>query len=305
MMSLEYRGSELSLSRTGMLRQRLLVVATLGAVACAQIAGFDDLSSKQPSSNDEAGSAGSASSGGKSSNAAGSSNGATSSAGTDSLQPSAGESSSGGVAGGAGRGGGAGTATGGTSAGAQEVGGCNRQLLLNADFDAGATEWTLESTTPGILDLEDVILEDTSERLSVAQVAPASGHWLAWLGGNSDAKPTKLRLLQKVHIPENVSKLQVSFQLWIDTEEPDPDPEKVFDRLDLQMEDDVDSWSFDYWSVDDVSTKWHVFTREIVDAGLLDAWRGTDMSFVAESKSDTGYATAFWIDSLVLTAQCP
>jgi hypothetical protein len=301
--------------RIGMLRQRLLIAAALSAAACAQIAGFEELTSKpQPSDGGAAGLAGSTAT----------SAGADNTGGTKTVESSAGASgdvtgdagSDANIAGTGGQGGsasgssGAGSASGGSavgtagSAGGEVVGGCNAQQLMNASFDAGPVAWEQASTAPGILEVSDVILAKDNPRLTTAQVAPKSDDYLAWLGGrpNSD-KGTRVNLFQNVQIPAKVSNLVVSG--WIRIRTTEPVAAEAADQLDLALQDDENFWSFHVWRAADATNQWQSFEYQADDPTVLDAVRGRTLTFIAESKTDTTYETHFWLDSLSLIAECP
>lgn len=303
-----------------MLRQRLLIAAALSAVACAQIAGFEQLTSK-PAPNQEGtgGSAGSATSSGASAGT----DSHSSAGAADGVGAASGLGASGGTSGDAG-GDGSGTSTSGTATGggtsgtsgsagssasagaggSEVVGGCNAQQLKNASFDAGPVAWEQASTAPGILEVADVILAKTNARLTTAQVAPKSDNYLAWLGGrpNSD-KGTRVNLLQTVQIPAKVSNLVVSG--WIRIRTTEPVAADSNDQLDLALQDDQDFWSFHVWRVADATEQWQAFEYQADDSAVLDAVRGRSLTFIAESKTDTSFETHFWLDSLSLIAECP
>lgn len=297
-----------------MLRQRLLIAAALGAMACAQIAGFEQLTSKPPPNDGGAGGSapGSGAAAGTDSNSR--------AGGTDSVGGASGLAANGGAVGDAGSDGSSasasGTATTGGSAGSgssagsagaggsEVVGGCNAQQLKNANFDAGPLAWEQASTAPGIIEVADVILAKTNARLTTAQVAPKSDNYLAWLGGrpNSD-KGTRVNLLQTVQIPAKVSSLRVSG--WIRIRTSEPVAADANDQLDLALQDDHDFWSFHVWRVADATDQWQTFEYQADDPTVLDAVRGRSLTFIAESKTDTSYETHFWLDSLSLIAECP
>jgi hypothetical protein len=299
-----------------MLRQRLLIAAALSAMACAQLAGFEQLTSKQPPNDEGAGGlAGSASS------SASAGIGASSAGATETVEAAAGAGDSGGVGNAGSKGSSAGaaaTAAGGTaasagsgsnagsagSAGSEMVGGCNAQQLQNAQFDAGPVAWQQASTAPGILEVADVILAKGNARLATAQVAPKSDDYLAWLGGrpNSD-KGTRVNLFQSVQIPAKVSNLVVSGWIWIRSTEPVAADSN--DQLDLALQDEEDFWSFHVWRVADATQQWQAFEYQADDPTVLDAVRGRTLTFIAESKTDTTYETHFWLDSLSFIAECP
>jgi hypothetical protein len=300
-----------------MRRHCLMIAAALASAACAQIAGFEQLSSKKPP-NDE-GAAGSVGGGVSNSNGVPSKGGANGSDAGESAGGGDGEAggnvnignNAGFAAGGVGPGG-SGSAAGGAAAaggsaaggGGAVVGGCNAEQLKNGSFDAGPVDWTQESTAPGILGVDDVILDQANSRLTLVQVTPKSGNYLAWLGGrpNSD-KSTRVNLLQSVQIPAKVSNLVVSG--WIRMRTTEPVAVEANDQLDLALQDDDDFWSFHVWRVGDLPDEWQAFEFEADNPAVLDAVRGRTLTFIAESKTDTSYETHFWLDSLSFVAECP
>ncbi|HYP87010.1 MAG TPA: hypothetical protein VEQ59_02640, partial [Polyangiaceae bacterium] len=216
--------------QTGMLRQHLTLCAALGAVACAQIAGFKDLSPRQDEPANGGSGGTSAGRGGASMNA-----GSGNVSGSDTDEAAAGESSGGApVPGGGGRGvdgnvAGSATTGGAPSAGASSnagtnatagsggsvddevVGGCNAEQLKNGSFDRGAAAagWQLDpmSTALGITETSDVILEKQSSRLLKAGVAPQSGNYLSWLGSAAAEEPAHVTFFQLVTVPDKVTRL--------------------------------------------------------------------------------------------------
>jgi len=162
----------------------------------------------------------------------------------------------------------------------------------------------MEATAPGILDLTDVITKDTNQNLLAANVAPRSGHYLAWIGGVLDSdKGSRISLMQDVLIPAKVSKLVLSGYLQIKTTE--PDPKETSDQLDLTLQDTQMYWSFHFWKGTDVTNGWQAFSYEMSDAARLNALRGRTLTFYAEAIADTSEITSYWLDSLSLFAECP
>lgn len=306
-----------------MFHQRLALASALCVAACAQIAGFEQLSSRKP--DDASGGNGTASAAGASladggsvagrgqlgaSAGASANGGMSSSAGGEGGVTSGGSGPTAGTAGASGgaqnASAGAAGATAGASgaAGAPVVGGCNAQLLKYADFDAGPVEWRLESNVPGIFELSDVIVKDTNQALIKANVAPRSGNYLAWLGGALDSdKGSHMSLMQDVLIPAKVSRLVLSG--WIQIKTTEPDPKETSDQLDLTLQDDNMFWSFHYWKGTDVTNGWQSFSYEFSDAARLDVLRGRTLTFYAEARADTTEVTSYWLDSLSLFAECP
>jgi hypothetical protein len=312
-----------------MLHQRLLLVSALSVVACAQIAGFEQLSS--PTGDDQGGStadAGRASRAGGSAVAGGGhvggATGAGATAGASSRAGSGGNVESGGSAPTAGAtgatGGDSGAAAGsvgaaagstgttagaGGSAGAPVIGGCNAQLLKNPDFDAGPIDWRLDSNAPGILELSDVINKGTNQASIMANVTPRPGSlYLASLGGVVDSGTnTHVAITQEVHIPAKVSKLVLSG--WIQIRTTEPDPEHTTDQLDLAFQDGEMFWSFHFWKGTEVINTWQSFNYPVSDGPVLNALRGRTLTFAAEAQADISQVTSYWLDSLSLFAECP
>lgn len=295
-------------------RPCLLIALTLGAAACAQIAGFEQLSSKKAGEPGAGGTAGVAVSGGSSTDGDGleggesTSGGSGNSGGNVNIGNNAGATAGGGRASGGGAGGSAGSGGaaggGGGSAGAEVVGGCNREQLANRHFDAGPVGWRQESTAPGILAVDDVIVEKSSERLAGLEVMPQSGNYLGWFGGRPNSeKSTRVNLLQRVDIPANISRLVVSGWIWIRTTE--PVVAESNDQLDVALQNDSDFWSFHVWYVDAAEDEWQWFEYEVDNTTVLDELRGNTLDFIVESKTDTSFETHFWLDSLSFIAECP
>ncbi|HKO48649.1 MAG TPA: hypothetical protein VJV79_13050 [Polyangiaceae bacterium] len=324
-----------------MFLQRLAFASMLCLAACAQIAGFEPLGSdKSENAGAGGGSAGSsAASAGKSqtdggslggTNRAGSNHGGALSKGGASSKGGApsngGVTSSGGALsnggssnnagalsnagkGGTLAGGGGAPATGGStasagSAGMAPVGVCNSQLLRNGDFDAGLLEWREDSNAPGLSELSDLIVKHPTEGLTLANVAPQSGSYLAWLGGSLDSdKGTHTTLMQDVQIPMKVSRLVLTG--WIQIKTTEPDPKYTKDQVDLSLQDDNNFWSFHYWKGNEVTAGWQSFSYEVAEGQVLDVLRGRRLTFYAEAIADTSEISSFWLDSLSLFAECP
>jgi hypothetical protein len=296
-----------------MLRRWLPLALSFYGAACAQIAGFEQLTPKKQlneagtggfagaiSAGPTAGDGGApdgAGEGGNVNEAGGNVNignnaGATSTAGTTSTA---------GMGGSAGSGAGAGNAG---SGGVEVVGGCDAEQLKNAFFDRGPVDWTTESTAPGILGVDDVILERNSLRLTEVQVEPQSGDYLAWFGNepNSDIN-TRVNLMQEVDIPDRISRLVVSGRIRIRTDE--PVVAEANDWLDIALQDEDDFWAFHTWYVDAADEEWQAFEYAADNPAVLDAVRGRTVTFIIESKTDTSSRTDFWVDSLSFIAECP
>jgi hypothetical protein len=313
-----------------MLHQRLLLASAFSVVACAQIAGFEQLSSPtidDPQAGSHSAGAGRASQAGADADAGseqvagwsgeGASAGTSSGAGASGRGGSGGNISGGGSGPTAGVGGAAGgtvgatAGTGGAAAGASGAagapvsGGCNAQLLKNPNFDAGPSDWLLDSNGPGVSELSDVINKGTNQASILANVAPRPGGlYLAWLGGVVDSdKNTHVNLRQEVQIPAKISRLVLSGWIQIRTTESEPD--ETTDQLDLALQDDTMFWSFHVWKGTEVIGTWKSFSYPVADGAVLNAWRGRTLTFAAEAQADISEATSYWLDSLSLFAECP
>ncbi len=307
----------------------LSLVGMLGVGACAQIAGFEDLTARNPDG-EQGGTASGASTAGASGSASGkpgaggsASGGASGTSGTSSTEAGAGEPPTEGGAGPGSGNAGAASGSGGApitagaggsagSGGSPVIGACNVNLLRNGDFDAGATEWQQDSEAPGITEVADLIIRDDNQALLAAKVAPKSGHYLGWLGGVLDKdEGTLTRLQQTVQIPSKVSKLVVSGWLHIETSE--PVVAESFDHFELGLLDDGDGqWLLRTWWLDAAEGKpapafdtWFSFSEELPESSWLDQIRGRTLTFIVDAQADTTFVTSFWVDSLSLVATCP
>jgi hypothetical protein len=291
----------------GMRRHWLPLALAFYGAACAQIAGFEQLTPKKQLN--EAGTGGFA--GAMSAGSAAGVDGATDGAGEGgtvnqaggnvNIGNNAGATSTAGMGGSAGSGAGAGDAG---SGGVEVVGGCNAEQLKNAFFDRGPVDWTEDSTAPGILGVDDVILERSSSRLTEVQVGPQSGDYLAWFGNepNSDIN-TRVNLMQEVDIPDRISRLVVSGWIRIRSEETVLADSK--DWLDIALQRGEDFWAFHTWYIDAADDEWQTFEYAADNPTVLDAVRGQTVTFIIESKTDTSLETSFWVDSLSFIAECP
>jgi hypothetical protein len=203
--------------------------------------------------------------------------------------------------GGSGPGGGGGTPnTAGTSSGgsAGQVGGCDNQLLVNANFDAGPTaSWRQEADLTGI----ELIVRRNDADLMAAGVAPHSGDYLAWLGGIEDNQfdhhTTILR--QDVTIPAEANTLTLSGRYWIITED---SPTVAYDEAYLEFEDDEGTiWQALPLTNTLHTTGWTAFEEY---TNYVDRLAGRTVTFVAYSRTDPEGKTSFFLDSLRLEASC-
>jgi hypothetical protein len=295
-----------------MRRHWLPLALSLYAAACAQIAGFEQLTpKKQPSGAGTGGFAGAMAAGattgdGGATDGAGEGGNGSDAGGNVNIGNNAGAASTAGTTSTAGMGGSAGSGAGAGNAGSggvEIVGGCNAEQLKNAFFDRGPLDWTMESTAPGIEVVEDVILERNSLRLTEVQVAPQSGNYLAWLGNAPNSDPTHISLMQEVELPEKISRLVVSGRIRIRSEE--TVLADANDWLDIALQDEDDFWAFHTWYIDAADDEWQMFEYAADDRAVLDELRGRTVTFVVESKTDTTLETSFWVDSLSFIAECP
>jgi hypothetical protein len=172
-------------------------------------------------------------------------------------------------------------------------------LLSNADFDLGPTpSWVESSTWPGLT----IVTSKDDAKLKLQGVAPASGAYLAWLGGVPDNTwdHHRVMLTQTVSIPAAASAVTLSGQRWVTTVE---DPSDVFDVAYLQLSDADDNvvWLATSFSNQSVSSGWVAFSASTTD---LDLVRGRTLTFVAYSNTDPAKETSFFLDSLRLVATC-
>lgn len=243
---------------------------------------------------------------GGSSTSGGSGSGTGGSTGNDGGS-SAGPNSGGTGGGGTGASGGAasgatGAGTGGTSnmagTGGEVIGGCDNQLLANANFDAGPTSsWREETEWPGL----DIIMQSDDPDLVETGVTPHSGDFLAWLGGVPDNEYDAYRVIlrQDVAIPPDASTLTLSGYYWITTLD---EPDVVYDEAYLEFEDDDGTtWQALPLTNVDYTDGWVPFEASTSE---LDRMGGRTVTFVAYSRTDPMGITSFFLDSLRLEAGC-
>ncbi|HEY3498362.1 MAG TPA: hypothetical protein VGK73_26895 [Polyangiaceae bacterium] len=252
---------------------------------------------------------GSGASGGAASGAAGSggsdnggsNNGGSPAGGNAGFAGSGPAGGSGGAIGGAGSGN-AGTSSGGnagTSSGGSggQIGGCDNQLLKNADFEAGpGVAWREESDLPGL----EIIVHRSSAELVQEGVTPF-GNYLAWLGGIPDNEFDRYDVIlrQDVTIPPNANTLTLTGRYWIKTEDALDD---VYDVSYLEFEDDNGVvWQAQELTNLDFTSGWTALERTTLD---LDGLAGRTVTFVAYSRTDLTGKTSFFYDSLRLEAGC-
>ncbi|HEY3496799.1 MAG TPA: hypothetical protein VGK73_19005 [Polyangiaceae bacterium] len=179
------------------------------------------------------------------------------------------------------------------------IGGCENQLLANADFDAGPTaSWREETTLP---EPREIILHRSNGELAAEDVAPDSGDFLARLGGIEDNEWSQYFVLlrQDVTIPEDAHTLTLTGRYWIKTED---DPDIEYDEALLEFEDaDETIWPARRLTNRDHTTGWTSFQHSTSD---LDRLRGRTIVFLAYSRTDFTGKTTFFLDSLRVEARC-
>jgi len=328
-----------------MLHQRLALASALGLVACAQIAGFEQLSS--PTIDEAQGGSSAAGAGGApqagadaiagrghsaGSTGVGASAGAINAAGNGGnasgggSTPTAGATGAtagstgatagaGGAAAGAGGtaagAGGAATGAGGAAtgaggaAGAPVIGGCNAQLLNNPDFDAGPSGWLLDSNGPGVDELSDVINKGTNQASIMANVTPRPGGLYLAWLGGVLDSDKNSHVNLRQEVQIPPKISKLVLSGWIQIRTTESDPNETTDQLDLALQDDVTFWSFHVWKGTEVIGAWKSFSYPIADGALLNAWRGRTLTFAAEARADISQVTSYWLDSLSLFAECP
>ncbi len=269
-----------------------LIAGVTFAVACSQIAGFEEFSggegsagsAAEPAGGQGGASAGAAANGGsaQTEGGAGGELAVVPSAGTGGVEEAA--------AGAAGMNG----------TGARR--GCDEQLLINADFDQGPVHWQEDSSWTGIETISDIIIERNSTNLLEYQVEPDTGDYLAWFGGVPDTdQKWRINLLQSVTIPIEVTRLVLTGRIRIATEETEALVRN--DQLDLGLAQGEEQWwSLHVWDNRDSNEAWDSF--EIINTDFVDVFRGKELTFIAESMTDNEGETHFWLDSLKLEAEC-
>lgn len=222
--------------------------------------------------------------------------GAGGAGGTAGVGSGGGASGAGGSTGGSG-GTGGGTMTGGTG-GTTPLGGCNNELLANADFEQGkAAGWTSTSDWPGI----DLIVPKTEPALMAEGVAPYAGTFLAWLGGIPDNEwdHNVTMISQYVQIPATASSLTLSGRHLVKSID---DPSDIYDvsYLEFDLNDKV-VWQSLALTNQSVTNGWVAFDKTTHDlAGLA----GKTLLFYAYARTDPTGKSSFFLDSLSLVATC-
>jgi len=206
----------------------------------------------------------------------------------------------GGGTGGSGTGGGGTGGSGGSGgfSGSEPIGGCDNQLLENADFEAGPTPSWVESTTwPGLT----IVVHKTDPDLVAEGVTPFAGNYLAWLGGVPDNQwdHHMVILKQDVEIPAAASELTLSGRYLILSVD---DPTAEYDESYLEFETNVGTvWQAQRWTNQNTTNGWTAFERSTND---LSRMGGLTVTFVAYTRTDLTGKTSVFLDSLRLVAGC-
>jgi hypothetical protein len=177
------------------------------------------------------------------------------------------------------------------------IGGCDNQLLANANFEAGPTpSWREESDFPGLK-----IIVPASDSGLVAEGVTPHGTYLAWLGGIADNMwdHYDVILRQDVEIPADASSLTLSGAYWIKS---DDDPAGEYDGASLEFETELGTmWIAVHWTNQDTTSGWQSFSGTTNDMEYLG---GRTVTFVAYSRTDPMGKTSFFLDDLRLEATC-
>jgi hypothetical protein len=194
-------------------------------------------------------------------------------------------------------------ATGGSGAmggtgGAPPIGGCNNQLLVNADFEGGKSSgWTSYSEWPGI----DLIVPKTDPALAAEGVQPYAGNFLAWLGGipDNDWDHYVTMISQYVTIPAEASSLTLSGRYLVQSID---DPGDAYDVSYLEFDvNDAVVWQALPLTNQTTTNGWVSFTKTTND---LSALGGATTLFYAYARTDLSGKTSFFLDALSLVAGC-
>jgi len=179
------------------------------------------------------------------------------------------------------------------------VGGCDNQLLANAEFEAGPTpSWGEESTWPGI----EIIVATGNSALQAEGVTPYAGNYLAWLGGIPDNEwdHHMVILTQDVTLPADAATLTLSGRRYVKSID---DPSELFDVAYLEFDDEDGDvvWQAQAWSNQTTTNGWVAFESS---TSVATALRGRKLTFVAYSRTDPEGKTSFFLDNLRLEASC-
>lgn len=185
------------------------------------------------------------------------------------------------------------------TAGSAPLGGCDQQLLANADFEAGpSASWGEQSKWPGI----EIIVNSANTDLLAEGIAPYAGNYLAWLGGIPDNEWDHylVILTQDITLPSTAATLTLSGRRYVTSVD---DPSEAFDvaYLEFQTEAEDLAWQAQAWTNQDTTSGWVPFEASTeVDA----KYRGKKLTFVAYSNTDPEGQTSFFLDDLRLEAGC-
>jgi hypothetical protein len=183
--------------------------------------------------------------------------------------------------------------------GAPVIGGCDNQLLANADFEAGPTPtWGEESEWPGI----EIIVAKNNADLAAEGVAPYAGNYLAWLGGipDNDWDHYLVILTQEITLPSDAATLKLSGRRYVTSVD---DPSEEFDVAYLEFQDEAGdlAWQAEGWTNQDTTNGWVSFESS---TNVNPVYRGKKLTFVAYSNTDPEGQTSFFLDDLRLEASC-
>ncbi len=186
----------------------------------------------------------------------------------------------------------------GASGGVEPIGGCNHQLLVNADFEAGpGLPWQESSDWPGVT----IVVPASAAGLQKESVLPYGGNYLAWLGGIPDNPYDhyEVTLTQAITIPATTAELTLSGEYLVHSED---GAEGAYDEAHLQLNvaDEV-GWLAQSFTNQDMGHDWKSFSAQTTD---LDGLRGKTVTFIAYSRTDLDGKTSFWLDDLRLQATC-
>jgi hypothetical protein len=268
----------------------VVACAVLVLVAC----GKEFSASDDPSSGGNAGDsgvqggesgAGTAGTAGASGSAGAGGSGGGGSGGASSGGPSGGGSSGGTP--GMGGSGGAGSGSGGAGAGS---GGrpCLQELLANGDFDDGPASWSEEASddTPLIFHRANTLLIDQG-------IEVHAGDYLAWLGG---VEGRTARVWQAVTLPEDAATIHIAGFVLIDTEESN---ETVYDQAYVELVQGNTALALGHFTNQDEVSQWTEFEGSIG----AEVFRDEPITFQLRSDVDSSANTAFFFDSITLTAE--
>jgi hypothetical protein len=180
------------------------------------------------------------------------------------------------------------------------IGGCDNQLLENADFEAGPSpKWREESSWAGI----EIIVSKDDTNLQAEGVAPHTGSFLGWLGGVPDNMwDHELVILRQdiAILPTDATTLTLSGYCNVKSAD---EADGAYDVAYLELDDDDGDvlWQAQAWTNQTTTNGWVRFESSTDVASNL---RGKTLTFVAYSNTDPEGKTSFFIDDLRLEASC-